>query len=517
MDLKIEKKLSFVKTILIRIWIVLIVSFTLVLFIFIPFLTKEVENGASLEMFIAHLDKRIPNLMEKYSIPGVNTAIVREGEIVWSKAYGYADIDAGREMTTDTYLRVESISKSVTAWGVMKLVEQDKIDLDASISQYLPEWSFPESKFPGQNITVRQLLSHRAGLSLGDFTQRYSPEQQIPSLKDYLLKEAVLQQEPGVSFSYSNIGFELLELLIEEVTGQDFEKYMEGEILTPLGMNNSSFVWSQEFHPAVPYGYDLKGKAVPVYIYPGKGSGGLFATVEDIAAFVAAGMPNFSKSNQVLSTQSINKLYTSEAENLGVYSIVFDSYGLGYYIEKLSEGNIAVSHGGQGAGWMTHFHSVPEIGDGIVILTNSQRSWPFIACILRDWAGWIGVSSLGMGNIVTGNYVLWILIGLIWCILMWQIWRLGYEMVFDRRKLAIHLKGSRPLKLLQIVVGIILIFGLLWCINQDYLLISSVFPIASRWLAISVFATSLVLLLSAFTLKESKEKEESGSLKTFQT
>lgn len=495
MDFK-KMGLCFVNIIWVRILIVLTISFVLVLSISKPNLTKEVEKDATLESFTAHLNQRIPELMKVYDMPGVNIALVKGGKTTWTKAYGYADIEAGRKMTTDTYLRVESISKSVTAWGVMKLAEQGKIELDSPVKQYIKSWDFPESEFSEEKVTVRQLLSHRAGLPLGDFTKRYSPTQAIPSLKDCLSTEAVLVQEPGVSFSYSNTGFNLLELLIEEVSGRDFAEYMEQEILIPLGMHNSSFTWSEEFNPAVPNGYDLTGEAVPVYIYPEKGSGGLFATAEDLAAFIAAGMPNISRDHQVLSSHSINTLYTPIVEKLGIYSLVFDSYGLGYYIEHLSDGKKAVSHGGQGTGWMTHFHSVPETGDGIVILTNSQRSWPLIANILSDWAQWNGFSPVGMSRIIWGEYVLWTFIGLIWFIVFWQAWRLAEDLISGKRSFAPLSKESRLLRLVQGSLFMILAAGLLWCINQDYLLISSVFPIASGWLGCSVFALAVILLLS---------------------
>ena len=362
---------------------------------------KGFKGNNSLHSITAHLNERVPELMGRYDIPGMSIALINKGRVVWAEAYGFADIESERRMTVDTYLRVQSISKPVTAWGVLKLTEQNKIDLDEPVIEYLDDWEFPESEFNEKNITVRHLLSHRAGLPLGDIFNIYSPEKEMPSLKECLEKEAYLIREPGASFMYSNTGYNLLELLIEEVTDRDFAEYMENEVLIPLGMNNSSFNYSEDFNPPVPYGYDLKGKAVPVYVYPEKGSGGLFATVKDIGAFVCAGMPDFSQ-NRVISAESIDMLYAPLADRLGIYSLVFDSYGLGYYLEGLNGGITAAAHGGQGTGWMTHFHSVPETGDGIVIMTNSQRSWPLFAYILSDWAKWNGFDSLGMSRIITG-------------------------------------------------------------------------------------------------------------------
>lgn len=231
----------------------------------------------------------------------------------------------------------------------------------------------------------------------------------MPSLKEKLTQEVVPVMEPGIAFSYSNTGYNLLELLIEEVNGQDFSEYMRMEVFQPLAMKGASFNWDSTMLPAPPTGYDLNGNPVPVYIYPEKASGGLFATAEDIAMFAMAGMGD----NPVLSTESIELLYTPVEDKIGVYGLVFDAYGLGHYIEKLPNGMLSVSHGGQGSGIMTHFQAVPETGDAIVILTNSQRSWPFIASLLSDWAQWRGFPSVGMGKIIWGRYALSATIGML--------------------------------------------------------------------------------------------------------
>lgn len=494
-----------------RILIILIISFALVKSVSKLHPIGAVEQGASLEEFTAYLDQRIPTLMKDYDIPGVNISLVKRAKIVCSKAYGYADLEKGRKLTIDSYCRVESISKSVTAWGVMKLIEQGKIGLDDPVEQYLVDWNLPESEYPKEKITIKRLLSHSAGMPLGTIGVRYSPKEAIPSLEESLSKQARPIREPGSVFSYSNVGFNLLELLVEKVTGYDFAEYMRKEVFIPLGMSKSSFTWSEELVPAVPVGYDLKGNPIPVYIYPEKASGGLFATVEDIATFIIAGMSNFSDTAyQGLTTESINRLYTPMVENPGIYCLAFDSYGLGHFIETLPGGKRGVSHGGQGSGWMTHFHSVPETGDGIVILTNSQRSWPFISYLLIDWAKWSGFSTIGMGKIILAKKLIWTLIGLILFVILWQGCRLGQGLISGQLRFATLTKNFRCLRLVQSGLSIILVSCLWWCHNQDYLLITSVFPLASGWLGLSIFGLALVLLLSALFPREISQSDQSN-------
>jgi CubicO group peptidase (beta-lactamase class C family) len=454
-----------------------------------------------LDEYISYLNEQIPALMDLYDIPGSSIALVKEGKLVWSVAYGFADVEKGRKLTKDTPMRVQSISKSITAWGIMKLVEQGKIELDVPIVHYLKSWHFPQSRFSAKQVTVRQLLSHTGGLPLGDVFTIYSPQEEMPSLREKLTEEAVLVREPGSAFSYSNTGYNLLELLIEEVTGQAFDEYMRQEILIPLGMKHSTFIWNERFDPQVPVGYDLSGKPVPVYVYPEKASGGLFATAEDIAAFTIAGMGNIPHDKQILSPNTIEALYTPASKEIGIYNLVFDAYGLGHYIETLPNGRRAISHGGQGTGIMTHFHAIPETGDALVILTNSQRSWPFISYLLRDWARWRGFESIGMGRIIWGKYGLWAVITLIWSVVILQVLKITIWVMNRKGKEIQKAKGSKVLTIAKRTVAIFIIIALIWCLSQKYLFISSVFPIASLWLGISAFVLSISLLLTSCFLK----------------
>ena len=187
-----------------------------------------VDPGAPLDRFTAHLDARVPSLMDRFDVPGATLALVRDGAVVWTSAYGYVDRERNRPMTVDAVFRAESISKPVTAWGVMRLVEEGRIDLDAPAARYLDGFALPEADDAARPITVRHLLSNSAGLPLGPVgpDAEYAPGQAMPSLQDYLALSARRVQAPGAGFIYSNVGFNTLELLVEAVTGRDFAAYM---------------------------------------------------------------------------------------------------------------------------------------------------------------------------------------------------------------------------------------------------------------------------------------------------
>jgi CubicO group peptidase (beta-lactamase class C family) len=192
-----------------------------------------------------------------------------------------------------------------------------------------------------------------------------------------------------------------------------------------------------------------------------KASGGLFATAHDIARFAAAGM----QENPVLSVESISRMYQPEGHKVGIYGLIFEAYGFGYYIEKLPNGALSVSHGGQGNGTMTHLQAVPETGDAIVLLTNSQRSRPFIAYVLSDWAQWRGFPSVGMGRIIWGHYGLCVVIGMLISASLLVILRLVSTFYQQKRT---------GFQLLRVSAAFILLGVLILCACQRYLFITSV-------------------------------------------
>lgn len=321
-------------------------------------------------------DKEVTELMGSYKIPGASVAIIENGEIVSIKAYGYSKLESRTVMEETTICRTQSISKSITTWGVMALVESGQIDLNKPVTEYLNQNDFPNSKEKLHKITIKQLLSNSSGLAVGTVGIHYNPSENIPTLKENLNEEIKFVSKPNEKFIYSNIGFNLLELIIENVTGESFNDYITREVLLPLKMENSTYDMTDKVLKQLPYGYDLKNNEVLPYVYPERASGGLYSTVGDLAHFLIAATTN--NKQEVLSEEMIELIQSPMVKIGGVYSLVADNYGFGHFIEYFNNKK-AVFHGGQGHGWMTHYHLVPEDGNGIIILTNSQRSWPFIS------------------------------------------------------------------------------------------------------------------------------------------
>lgn len=424
------------------------------------------------------LSKTIPRRMARDGVPGAVVAVLRDGVPVWSRAFGFADPATGRPMTKTALFRVESISKPVTAWGAMRLAETGRLDLEAPVTNCLKGWR-PSDGLPP--ITPRQLLSNTAGIGLGDFTVRHAPGGPRPDLATHLAEDIAMTGRPGDRFSYSDTGFNLLEIVIEACTGQDFAALMAREVLGPLGMEGASFAWTGA---EMPVGHDLRGRPVPPYIYPGRASGGLHATAADIARFAAAGMAGAGQT--VLTPEAVAEMHRPVVEVGGLFGFAADGYGLGHFTERLPDGRAAVWHGGQGYGWMSHVHMAPETGDGIVILSNSQRAWPLFAAILRDWSESLGVAPVGMARVLRAETATRIAIVVLTALAVVAVW--GAFRGRSRRRIVMI--GAAA-------VSALLILWPIWAASQDYLFLFSILPGLWAWLGTASCLAGLGLAVFA--------------------
>lgn len=434
------------------------------------------------------------SLMEELDVPGAAVALVSGGEVVWTSAYRLAAREPVREMEPDTLFRAESISKSVTAWGVLTLIESGTVELDAPVRGYLPAEALPELP---DDVTVRHLLTHTSGLPLGTIGHTYPPDESRPSLLDDLRDEVRSERPAGTSFAYSNVGYNLLELMIEHVTGEDFAVFMDRTVLEPLGMTASTFAWPADRADTLATGHRSSGAAVPPYVYPARASGGLHTTAADVARFVAAGGTPQKHSNPVLSEASIDLVHTPYVGGLGIYGAVADGYGFGHFTEVLDDGRVAVWHGGQGTGWMTHFHLVPETGDGIVILTNSQRSWPLISGVVATWASETGLGPVQLGRLAQANGALRVVLGLWALVVVATSVVMTVQLRAGRRRFAPLARETRMRRLVLATVAAVSLVALAWAAGQPYLMVSSLFPSLVPWLGLGVLVTALLALAAA--------------------
>ncbi len=348
--------------------------------------------GGDVNRYIAYLESHLPQWKDSYNVPGVAVALVHNDQVVWAKGFGVADVSRNQPVTTETLFRIASISKPATAWGVMRLVEQGQVDLDAPVEQYLTRWHFPQSGFDTNGITIRRLLSHTAGLSV-EGQAEYDTRQSLPGLEDDLSGAGgaawtvKIVQQPGTGFLYSSGGFAVLQLLIEEKTGQTFDTYMQERVFKPLGMTHSTYILSPEVQAALATGYDGLGNPLPARQFVSQGGGSLITTISDLAQFVAASMPSPDgqpAGRNVLTPETLELMFQAAPATENMMGV----YGLGYVPEVLPNGVRIISHSGNITGWNAVMAFLPEKGEGFVILTNADTGYYFRDEVLGSWSTW---------------------------------------------------------------------------------------------------------------------------------
>lgn len=479
------------------------------------FISNEIKANNSWEEFSAYLEEDLPLLMENYNIPGANIAIIENGEVKIIKSYGFANIEQELSMTVDKIFRADSITKMFTAWGVINLVEKGKLDLDAPAEKYLRRWNFPETEFDENKITVRMLLSHSAGLPFGVYDGYNALAEEIPSLEESLsgkagAPEAKPVQEPGQSFVYSNPGFAVLELIIEEVTGYDYAYYMEKEILSPLGMNNSGFLLTNEIKSNTVTNYNMGREAIPFSnIEAVKAHGGLYTTIEDLSKFTAAWMKNIENrepGGKILKPESIDKVHNQEVETTGMYKFFSDSYGLGHFIKNIANNQQVIFHGGEGSGSGSIAAGIPEMGAGIIILTNSNGSWQFLAAVLDHWIDYLGIEWQGISYIFqVAEIVAKVILTIILFLSVFMIWKIIRGFVSGQRHFKPLAKKSRILRFFQFIIAVLIL--LIWWGTSIKELLVWLLPNLSLCLEAALIIFSLLLILLSIFTKESKKSK----------
>lgn len=319
------------------------------------------------------IEEAAPAALDRHGAQGASVAMVLGGEVAWAAGFGAADARTGAPVTADTRFEIASLTKPVTAWAILKLAEAGRLDLDAPISDYLRRWQPPWSAEQDTGITARAILAHAAGLSSGG-DPGTEPGEPVPSLTeaaDGAGQEggaiAVIAR-PGERYVYSSKGYILLEMAVEDITGERFAEYVEREVLMPLGMTASHFEYGKADHAT---GHDWYGDPLPRFAHATRAQGGLISTSGDIAGFVAASFsgPNGEPPGRGVISPDAVALTFRPYPFSGDSSLV----GLGYNLQQGEAGTIARKSGSH-RGFKAILFSLPDIRAGLVILTNSDRA-----------------------------------------------------------------------------------------------------------------------------------------------
>ncbi|MDX2271366.1 MAG: serine hydrolase domain-containing protein [Cyanobacteriota bacterium] len=317
--------------------------------------------------------------------------LIQKGEVVAAHPFGIANAEKKSPVEIDrTLYQMASVSKMITAWGIMKLVEDGTIALDKPVNQYLKRWKFPVSQY-SDKVTIRHLLSHTGGLDDLFGYAGFLPGESIQSLEESLTltkdstsgksRGVTVAREPGRNWLYSGGGYTVLQLLIEEVTQRSFSDYMEKAILQPLGMEKSSFDWeaiaASGRADKLATSFDEELQPSPHRRYTATAAASLYATPQDMARFVQA----YSRKNLVLKQETLNQMIQPQPgahQDWGLGHTLYVANGIDEY---------AVGHDGGNLPALGHTVRVnPATGNGIVLLISGNLE--LASQLGDDWVYW---------------------------------------------------------------------------------------------------------------------------------
>ena len=338
--------------------------------------TRNALSNDQVQGIIQESEQKIQSILEKeIYLPGLSIALVSRDRTLWAAGFGYRDRSRSARVDTNTIFGVLSVSKPITVTGLMMAVQDGLLDLDVPVKRYLPSFTIHSrsSVDPMSEITLRHLISMTSGLThdapLGNNSDAYSPsyEEHIRSFS-----QTWMRFRTGERAEYSGLGTELAAYCLEQVTHEPFTGYIQRRLFDPLGMKRSTYSIhkiTSDTNRAT--GNNKNIERVPVEI-PMLAPAGVYASIADMARFVRFHLDQGRVEGRTLLTEElVNQMQTIPFPLQDQIS----GYGQGLWVRYYHLGGQevrSVEHGGGGFGFLSQMKWLPDLGYGVVVLTNSS-------------------------------------------------------------------------------------------------------------------------------------------------
>lgn len=307
------------------------------------------------------IDKFVTNYIDSNGLPGAAIVIVKDGKIIYKKGYGHDS--EGKPLTNRSLMRIGSASKPFTAFSVLQLVDEGKINLDDPVIKYLPELTMNDSRL--QKVTIRHLLSHTSGIPNPIIV---SPANTLKSGIDRL-HDWKLKSQPGEKYFYSNANYWILARLVEVTSGMDFQQYLKEKVFLPLGMYDTmSVLNSSDSVKGLSQGYvSMYGTAIPWSELEQMfaGAGGIISTADDMGKWLSMHTNDGKNANgeKLLSKSLLEESYSPQPGS--------PRYGLGWSLSSQNSKPQRISHSGMLSTIQAQQDIVPSTGYAVGVMLNS--------------------------------------------------------------------------------------------------------------------------------------------------
>ena len=328
--------------------------------------------GGVMQAQSLQIQSRIDSLMAPYAAPGgpgASVLVLRNGAVAFSRAYGLADVDSQVRMTTESNLRLASLSKQFTATAIMMLVEQGRLSYEDEVLRLLP--GLPTF---ARGVTVRHLLNHTSGLP--DY-EDFVPDSQTAQVHDAdipaLIAHAAGPKFPaGARYAYSNTGYGLLSLIVERASGMGYARFLRQRIFAPLRMTGTvAYEAGRSTVPHRAYGYTLGGAAPRRTDQSNTsavlGDGGIYSSAADLAKWISA-----QERHTLIGAKAQRLAWTPPSLPGGART----EYGFGWFVDR-EMGTLRLRHHGESRGFTNGIVSFPERRLAVVVLTNRTGGAPW--------------------------------------------------------------------------------------------------------------------------------------------
>ena len=356
----------------------------------IPHTAQEKKERIETALMLAKngRSRSLHQRLSDYAIPGVSVAVINDYQIEWASGYGVRKRGEPDLVDTETLFQACSTSKAVTAMAVLRLVEEGHLDLDADVNMFLRSWKIPANGLWQPGVTIRQLLTHTAGMSVPWFAG-YHPQQDIPTLLEILNGDQPANTPgirvtsiPGLRFRYSGGGYTVLQQLLIDVMQLPFPELMRELVLNPLGMDHSTYeqpLPAQQVKMAAA-AHRANGKPVPGdwHVYPEMAAAGLWTTPSDLARLgLELQSAREGRPHRLLSKQMVVQLLTPQSHDDDRGDM-----GLGVFVQGTGPDG-RFGHPGDNTGFTSYWVSLMQGGRGCVLMTNSDNGWSLQEELLR--------------------------------------------------------------------------------------------------------------------------------------
>jgi len=319
------------------------------------------------------LEPKIKEEVQQGRLPGFAIGVVRNGKLVYAKGFGIARLGGDTTITSKSLFHMASVTKTFVATAVMQLVERGKIDLDAPVIRYLPYFKLNDERY--RTITIRQMLSHTSGIP---DTVNYNwdkPEYDAGALERFVrsIADQKLVFAPGEKFAYSNTAYEMLGDVIAKVSGESFEDYVQHNVLTPLGMKDSTLLVREAnpqllTSPHVMENNEIVVSKVFPYNRAHSPSSTLYSSIEDMSRWAIANLNRGElDGKRILKGETIDLMWRPVVDAFSMKE------GISWFTTE-KQGHRFVLHSGGDTGFESLVMLAPEDGVGVVAMSNFAAS-----------------------------------------------------------------------------------------------------------------------------------------------